>query len=96
MRPVSIPVTTLAWVLLKDKNLTLIPGLGPEISSRSCLVVPPRLCHLILCWFTNQRLTFCCMTCLETPKVGSDPKNGRAEPCLASSSGISFPPNVFG
>jgi hypothetical protein len=46
---VSIPVTTLAWALVKDKNLDLIPGLGPEISTRACLGVPPRLCHLILC-----------------------------------------------
>jgi hypothetical protein len=90
--PMSIPATTLAWGLVKDKNLALIPRLGPEISSPACLRVPPRLCHLTLCWFTNQRLSFCCMTCLETPKAGSGPKNGRAEPSLASSSAISFPP----
>jgi hypothetical protein len=90
--PVNIPVTTLAWALVKDKNLALIPGLGPEISSRACLGVPPRLCHLIICWFTNQRLSFCCMICLEPPKAGSGPKNVRAEPSLVSSSAISFSP----
>jgi hypothetical protein len=61
--PVSIHFTTLAWALVKDKNLALIPRLGPEISSRACLGVPPRLCHLTLWWFTNQRMSFCSVWC---------------------------------
>jgi hypothetical protein len=32
---VSSPVTTLDCSLLKDKNLTLVPRLGPDISSRA-------------------------------------------------------------
>ena len=34
--PVSRPVTTLDWILLKVKNFALVPRLGPETSSRAC------------------------------------------------------------
>jgi len=34
---------------LKDKNLALAPSLGPEINSRACLWVSPRLRHLAQC-----------------------------------------------
>jgi hypothetical protein len=40
--PVRRPVTALDCVLLKDRNLALIPRQGPEISSRACLWVLPR------------------------------------------------------
>jgi hypothetical protein len=34
--PVMSPVTTLDFSLLKDKNLALVPRLGPDINSRAC------------------------------------------------------------
>jgi hypothetical protein len=36
LRPVRRPVTTLDWVLLKDKNLALLLRLGPEIFNYVC------------------------------------------------------------
>jgi len=39
------PVTALDWVLLKVKNLFLVPRLGPKINSRACLWVSPRPRH---------------------------------------------------
>jgi len=89
--PVRGPVTALAWVLLKDKNLALAPRLGPEINTRACLWVTPRPRHLAQCWLTNQRLNLFCISHLETPRAGSGPRNLRAKPPLASSSAISFP-----
>jgi hypothetical protein len=89
--PVSMPVTTLAWALVKYRNLALVLRLGPEINPRACLWVPLRPCHLALCWLTNQLLSFCRITCLETPRAGSGPKKGRAEPSLASLSAVSLP-----
>jgi len=41
--PMQRPVTALDCVLLKDRNLALAPGQGPEISSRACLSVSQRL-----------------------------------------------------
>ena len=52
--PVRRPVTTLDWVLLKDRNLALKPGLGPEINSRACLWVCPRSRQLVQCWLNNN------------------------------------------
>ena len=77
--PVRRPVATLDWVLLKVRNLALVPRLGPEINCRACLWVSPR-----------PRLF--CMSHLETPRAGSGPRNLRTELPLASSSGISLPP----
>jgi hypothetical protein len=37
--PVSRPITTLDYVLLKDNNWAPIAGSGPEINSRACLCV---------------------------------------------------------
>ena len=74
--PVKRPVITLDRVLLKDRNLTLAPSQGPEINSRACLWVLPRPCHHTQCWLANQRLILL-ISCLETPKAGSDPANFR-------------------
>jgi hypothetical protein len=52
--PVRRPVTALDCILLKDKNLALVPGQGPEINFRACLWVLPRIRHRTQCWFTNQ------------------------------------------
>jgi len=82
--PVRMPVTALDCILLKDRNLALAPRQGPEINSPS-----PR--HHTQCWLTNHRLILH-TSCLETPKARSGPTNFRAEPPLASSSAISFPP----
>jgi len=43
--PVRRPVTALDCVLLKDRNLALATRQGPEISSRACLWVSPRLLY---------------------------------------------------
>jgi hypothetical protein len=54
--PVRKPVTALDCILLKDKSLALVPRQGPEINSRACLCVFPRIRHRPQCWFINQRL----------------------------------------
>jgi hypothetical protein len=89
--PVRRPVTTLDWVLLKDKNLILVPGQSPEINSRPCLWVLPRSRQLAHCWLINQQPSLFFISRLETPKAGSGPGNLRAEPTLASPSAISLP-----
>jgi hypothetical protein len=68
--PVRKPVTSLDCILLKDKGLALVPRRGPEINSRACLWVLPRLRHRPQCWFTNHRLILFLRSCLETPKAG--------------------------
>jgi hypothetical protein len=77
-------------VLLKDKNLALVPRQGPEISSRACLRVSPRTHHHPQCWLVKQRLILL-ISCLETPKAGSGPTNLEAGPPLSSPSVISLP-----
>jgi hypothetical protein len=37
--PVRKSVTTLDYILVKDKNLALVPRQDPEINSRACLCV---------------------------------------------------------
>ena len=37
--PVSRPITTLVWVLLRDNSQAPVAGSGPEINSRACLCV---------------------------------------------------------
>jgi hypothetical protein len=54
--PVRSPVTTLDCVLLKDRNLNLVPRQGPEINLRTCRWALLRFCHLLRCWFPSQRL----------------------------------------
>jgi len=89
--PVRRPVTTLDWVLLKVRNLALVPRLGHEINSWACLWVSLRPCHFAQCWLTNQRSSLFCMSHLETPRVGLGPRNLRAEPPLASSLTVLLP-----
>jgi hypothetical protein len=43
--PVRSTVTTLDCSLLKDRNLTLVPQLGPNINSRACRWELLRSCH---------------------------------------------------
>jgi hypothetical protein len=85
------PLTALDCVLLKDRNLVLVPRQGPKIHSRACLWVLQRPCHHIQCWLTNQCLILLCISRLETPKAGSGLTNFRTELSLASSSVISLP-----
>jgi hypothetical protein len=87
---VSKPVTVLDCVLLKDRNLALAPGQGPEINSQACLWVSPRPRHHIQCWLTNHRLILLRVSCLETPKASSSPTNFRTEPSLVSLLAISL------
>jgi hypothetical protein len=54
--PVRMPIMTLDCGLWKDKRLVSALRLGPKISSRVCLWVLPRPCHLAQCWLSNQRL----------------------------------------
>jgi hypothetical protein len=62
--PVRRPVTALDWVLLKDRNLALIPGLDPEFNSRACLCVSPRPHRLVQCWFRTGKSGGC--LCIRT------------------------------
>jgi hypothetical protein len=89
--PVRRQVTASDCVLLKDRNLVLVPRQGPEINSRACLWVSPRPLHHIQCWLTNHCLILLCISCLETPKASSGPTHFRAKPSLASFLVISLP-----
>ena len=73
------PITALNWVLLKDRNLALAPRQGPKISSRACLWVSPRPRHCTQCWLTNQHLILLHISCLQTPRASSGPRNSRTE-----------------
>jgi hypothetical protein len=77
LRPVSRPVTALDWVLLKDRSLALVLRLGTEINYWACLWVLPSSRHLAQCWLINQRPSLLCISCLETPRTGSGPRNLR-------------------
>ena len=59
------PLTTLDFVLLQDKILVFVAGLGPEINSRACLWVLLRPCHLAKCWLSIQLFIFLLIFCLE-------------------------------
>ena len=85
--PVRRPVTALNFVLLKDRNLALAPRQGPEINSRACLWASPRSRHHTQRWLTNQRLILLRISCLDSPRAGSGPRNSRTEPPLASKVG---------
>ena len=52
--PVRRRVTALDCVLLKDRNLALVPRQGPKISSWACLWVSPRPRHHTQCCLTNH------------------------------------------
>jgi len=91
LRPVRRPVTILDWVLLRLKNLAMVPRLDPEMSSRACLWVSPKPHHCAPCWLTNQRPSLFCKSRLETCRAGSGPRNLRAEPPLPRPSAISLP-----
>jgi len=91
LRPVRRPVTALDCVQLRDRILALVPRLCPKINSRARFWVSPRPHQLAQCWFTNQQLSFFCITRLETPRAGSGQRNPRAQPPLVSSSAISLP-----
>jgi len=89
--PVRRPITALDWVLLKDRNQVLAPRQGPEISSLACLWVSPRPRHHNQWWLTNQCLILLRISCLESTRAGSGPRNSRTELPLTSSSVISLP-----
>jgi hypothetical protein len=89
--PVRIPVTTLDCSLLKDKNLTLVPRLGPSINSRACCWELPRSYHRLWCWYPSQRPILLLRFHFETPKASSGPTSPLAEPLLARPSAVSLP-----
>jgi hypothetical protein len=47
--PMSRPIKTLDWVLLKDNRRALLARSGPEINSQTCLWVLQRPCHNARC-----------------------------------------------
>ena len=49
--PVSRPITTLVWVLLRDNSRALVDGSGPEINSRVCLCLLKVPRHNARCCF---------------------------------------------
>jgi len=87
--PVSRPITTLAWVLLRDNSRTPVAGSGTEINSRACLCVLQVPCHNARCCFPIQRFNFLLIICLESPKKGSGPTNRWAQSPPSSLSAIS-------
>jgi hypothetical protein len=48
--PVSRPIKTLGFVLLKDNNQGLVARSGPEINSQACLCVLQGTRHTTTCW----------------------------------------------
>jgi len=82
--PVSRPITTLVWVLLKDNTRAPVAMSGSVINSRACLCVLRGPRQKSRCCFTIQRINFLLIFCLETPKKGSGATNRWAEPFLAS------------
>jgi hypothetical protein len=56
--PVSRPITTLDFVLLKDNNQALVAMLGPESSSQACLCVLQGPRHNTRCRFSIQHFIF--------------------------------------
>ena len=73
--PVSRPVTTLDWGMLKDNNWALAARSGPKTNSRACLYVLQGAHHNTRCWFSIQGFIFLLIFCLETPKKCSGPTN---------------------
>jgi len=63
--PERRPLTTLDCVLLQDKSLVFVAGLGPEINSGACLWVLLRPRHLAKCWISIQLFIFLRIFCLE-------------------------------
>jgi len=80
--PVSRPITTLIWVLLKDNSRAPVARSGPEINSRACLCVLQGPRHNARFCFRIQQFNFLLIFCLETLKKGSGPTNHWAEPLL--------------
>jgi hypothetical protein len=65
-----------------------VPKQGPEINSRDCLYVLPKIRHWPQCWFSNRRLILFLRSSLETPNARSSPTNIEAEPHVSSPSEI--------
>ena len=56
--PVSRPITTLVFSLLKDSNRAPVARLGPEINSRSCLCVLQGPRHMLArCWLFSLKFS---------------------------------------
>ena len=53
--PISRPVTTLAWVLLRDNSRAPVAWSRPGINSRACLCILQVPHHNARCCFRNQR-----------------------------------------
>jgi len=89
--PVRRPITTLDCVLLKDKSLIFVAGLGPEINFRDRLWALLRSHPLARCRLSIQHFIFLLIFCLGTLKDSLGPENFWTEPSLASLLAVSFP-----
>jgi hypothetical protein len=89
--PISRPIKTVVWVILRDNSQAPVARFGSGINSQACLCILQVTHHNVRCCFLIQRFNFLLTFCLETPKKGSGPMNCWAEPLLASLSAISFP-----
>ena len=89
--PVSRPIITLVWVILRDNSRARVARSGSGINSRACLCVSQVPRHNARCWFPIQWFNFILIFCLETLKKGSGATNRWAEPLLENLSAISFP-----
>jgi hypothetical protein len=89
--PVRSPVITLDCNLLKDRNLTLVPRLGPDIDCQACRWEILRFCSRLRCWFPSQRPILFLRSSLETFMGISGATNPVAESFQASPSAVSLP-----
>jgi hypothetical protein len=69
---VGSPVTTLDCVLLEDKNLVFIVGLGPNINLRVSLSVLTGPRHITKCSLSTQRFIFLFYVLLRAPPPPKD------------------------
>jgi hypothetical protein len=82
--PVRRPVTILDCILLKDRSLILVVGLGPGVSFQACLWVLIRPHHITICWLSIQHIIFLLIFYLEIPKAVSYLTNFWTAPSLVS------------
>ena len=92
--PVSRPITSLLFVLLKDSSLVPVARSGSEINIGVYLCTLQGHPHNARCWFFIQRFIFLLIFFLEPSKQCTGPINRWPEPLLASLSAISFPLNA--
>jgi len=63
------PITAPYCVLLKDKSLFFLVGLGPEVSFRASLCLLLRSRHITRCWLSTQLYIFLFIFCLRPKRT---------------------------